>query len=611
MFGHSLLGNYTRSDDFSPTFAANLQVMKIKHDSESTAVAIEGSSKYEPLLPPPLRRKNRAIQGQPGVSSKARRISISQAARKHLHTCLDSHKTCENFSQTGTLPLRLIEYHLSYATYLWIDAVCLVQDDIDEWRREAPRMADTYSNAMLCISADSAASSESDLITPLSAYPLELDRQDDSNNQIFLFPVKSDPSESFQTTIRAATITSRAWTMQERFLSPRILHIGRLESFLECWQGVASEDKQKDPVYSHSETQTAQALDAWYSLAMEYSARRQTNFKDRLFAFHALTQRFEQRFEASNLYGLWTNDPYNSLLWFNGGNFDLTTMECCTFSARAFQTSRIATGLYRNVSINATVMTNPSSATILQNLMIGSCGRQPCGMTKKLGFNAETANYSLVINDALPSWSWLNSASPVNFIFADTSVAASEIQRDGHAAMRFVLGDLTHLNHSIDPVLVPCLFLSGTVWSVIIKAGGAGLDVFLGGLPFSGRTEHFYSVKDYKVFADSGRELSGQLYALILHEQVVETYTEQDGDDTKYKRVLGTLTLLLELAGSADDKTFWPCQSSSDGQSFHAGTCTTYFVFRRVGLMRHSVKLTDTTYDVYESHLRGQCIGLV
>lgn len=37
--------------------------------------------------------------------------------------------------------------------YVWIDSLCLVQDDLNDWSKEAPRMGELYSNADLVIAA--------------------------------------------------------------------------------------------------------------------------------------------------------------------------------------------------------------------------------------------------------------------------------------------------------------------------------------------------------------------------------------------------------------------------------------------------------------------------
>lgn len=38
--------------------------------------------------------------------------------------------------------------------YLWIDSLCICQDDADDWARESARMCDIYSNAHLVIAAN-------------------------------------------------------------------------------------------------------------------------------------------------------------------------------------------------------------------------------------------------------------------------------------------------------------------------------------------------------------------------------------------------------------------------------------------------------------------------
>ena len=53
--------------------------------------------------------------------------------------------------------------------YIWIDAFCIVQaskDDDGDWRTEASKMAAYYSNALITISASSAASTEEGIYTP-------------------------------------------------------------------------------------------------------------------------------------------------------------------------------------------------------------------------------------------------------------------------------------------------------------------------------------------------------------------------------------------------------------------------------------------------------------
>lgn len=43
--------------------------------------------------------------------------------------------------------------------FLWIDSLCIVQDDTEDWKREASKMESVYSNAEITIAATCANSS--------------------------------------------------------------------------------------------------------------------------------------------------------------------------------------------------------------------------------------------------------------------------------------------------------------------------------------------------------------------------------------------------------------------------------------------------------------------
>lgn len=41
-------------------------------------------------------------------------------------------------------------------TYLWVDVLCIIQDNKDDWAKESARMADVYRNSVVTIAASSA-----------------------------------------------------------------------------------------------------------------------------------------------------------------------------------------------------------------------------------------------------------------------------------------------------------------------------------------------------------------------------------------------------------------------------------------------------------------------
>lgn len=50
--------------------------------------------------------------------------------------------------------------------YIWIDCLCIVQDDEDDWHREAGRMGDIYSKSYLTIAAARSADSQDGFLAP-------------------------------------------------------------------------------------------------------------------------------------------------------------------------------------------------------------------------------------------------------------------------------------------------------------------------------------------------------------------------------------------------------------------------------------------------------------
>src|SRR5207248_2982479 len=49
--------------------------------------------------------------------------------------------------------------------YLWIDSLCIIQDDRDDWAKESPKMGLIYTNAILTIAASAARDSSCGLFS--------------------------------------------------------------------------------------------------------------------------------------------------------------------------------------------------------------------------------------------------------------------------------------------------------------------------------------------------------------------------------------------------------------------------------------------------------------
>lgn len=55
--------------------------------------------------------------------------------------------------------------------YLWIDALCIVQDDFEDWAREAVTMAQVYTQSFITIAASSSADGDGGCFQPLPSTP--------------------------------------------------------------------------------------------------------------------------------------------------------------------------------------------------------------------------------------------------------------------------------------------------------------------------------------------------------------------------------------------------------------------------------------------------------
>ncbi|CAK7244583.1 MAG: hypothetical protein STHCBS139747_006127 [Sporothrix thermara] len=125
-------------------------------------------------------------------------------------------------------------------SYLWIDSLCIIQDSVDDWRRESRVMGEVYSRATVSLLAmASAASGEGILKTaPKQSVP----------HCVVPFASKNGPvalqaetifqnSENLRQLAETAPLSERGWCLQELVFASRILFYGRDQIYWFCPQG--------------------------------------------------------------------------------------------------------------------------------------------------------------------------------------------------------------------------------------------------------------------------------------------------------------------------------------------------------------------------------------
>jgi hypothetical protein len=230
--------------------------------------------------------------------------------------------------------------------YLWIDTLCIQQDDKDDWQLHAEQMSSIYAESSLSIAASTALHHQSlfwprrnmlgltDLyVTPtwtqFHQVPLVL-----RGSRLEADPLKEEP------------IAKRGWIFQERLLAPRTLHFAKEQVVWECreslarnwdsWSQSAGDEKPEQPkqrlisLFESDELHPDTVLQFWVKQLSTYSESVTKFEEDRLFALagianmlHALFSR--QRsviFDGTYCAGMWRYRLELQLCWKVSGNLE-------------------------------------------------------------------------------------------------------------------------------------------------------------------------------------------------------------------------------------------------------------------------------------------------
>ncbi|KAF2118162.1 heterokaryon incompatibility protein-domain-containing protein [Lophiotrema nucula] len=314
---------------------------------------------------PPSRLPTRLIDVGPPDGSKEpclRQSSDLQSAQA-IHDRYIALSHCWGSSEaqckttTSTLPAHLVEipHHLLPPTfrdavkvtrrlnvrYLWIDSLCIVQDDTADWSHESSLMASVYSEAFLTIAATASANSSEGLFRDrVGAVFTEMwkPKKSLSEGMEDSFIVK-DPADVSPDTVEKRHIAighwpklddllwdtplfSRGWTLQETVLSRRMVHFTSNQLIWQCWSRLLSEDSvinQTRQDYSYlvlpsGPTHSSVRL-SWQSWVEDYSGRRLSKNEDRMAAIAGLTTYVAELANDEPLLGLWKKTLADDLLW--------------------------------------------------------------------------------------------------------------------------------------------------------------------------------------------------------------------------------------------------------------------------------------------------------
>ena len=249
--------------------------------------------------------------------------------------------------------------------YLWIDSLCILQDSLEDWALEASKMADVYCGSVCTLSTATNSASGGCFLprvgVGVTSVELRLSRwmilgpsKKENSSSIVLFPGIRAFSEDPKT-----PVLGRAWTLQERELSVRIIQFTDREFRWKCNTLATSEDTLYQRNYTYQYQQLNRILDQgqgspprqlrgterrsdgitsvflkspsfahfvskndrkgaylyWYSIVEMFSNCAITYQSDRPAALQGLAKRHTLSFPDTLLAGIWESDLRSGLLW--------------------------------------------------------------------------------------------------------------------------------------------------------------------------------------------------------------------------------------------------------------------------------------------------------
>ncbi len=273
-------------------------------------------------------------------------ITTTKSTYEDRKKAIDWEQLSRTFQDAITLTKRL------GFDYVWIDSICIVQDDARDWEIESAKMASIYSNGQLTIAATHSSSGRGGLFSQHSDVKVQGQTPDGEDYCLFFRQVIDHQVDmmvhgnGWDSTALTFPLLSRAWLYQERMLSTRVIHFGRHEMFYECKSGVecectnigyagqgpgielplvkveyanvlsnydtSSEDIQEkkdiDNTYYHGAR-------IWRSMVCCYTSLLLTMSKDRLPAIGGLARQMAGKRQSRYFAGLWSDTMNDDLTW--------------------------------------------------------------------------------------------------------------------------------------------------------------------------------------------------------------------------------------------------------------------------------------------------------
>jgi hypothetical protein len=225
-------------------------------------------------------------------------------------------------------------------THVWIDALCIIQNDKADLGKELGHMGDIYRHAALTLRAASAISSHAGFFhhrNPLQLHPCRVNAtwadSSDADVVLDLHLAGSCSGHNY--------LSNRGWILQEDVLAPRAVTFGSQISW-RCMEATADETRPipvgcqvselgtddmrlwlyapQDVIGRRLVTTKMSKFEAWQGMVCEYSDRELSIETDTLRALSGLADMFSQVHGTAYIAGLWRENLMADLSWYVSAN---------------------------------------------------------------------------------------------------------------------------------------------------------------------------------------------------------------------------------------------------------------------------------------------------
>lgn len=248
------------------------------------------------------------------------------------------------------------------AHYLWIDSLCIIQDNLDDWTFEATQMGKIFEQASCTIAAiDAIADStgiDRGLFLPREEDPLtvrfycapqkdavepERFRSKDGQPYCWKYTYYSYPKQSSDSAnedlleqhrlvakprllgspweIMRSKWNWRGWILQERILSRRIIYFSKAKLSWDCLTTSGEEE-----LLGIAAPPLRSGIRSWNTLTEQYTKCSLTYESDKLAAISGLAERLGKKINQLYFAGIFQDPAGNGLMWRSDSNDPMTRL---------------------------------------------------------------------------------------------------------------------------------------------------------------------------------------------------------------------------------------------------------------------------------------------